>query len=158
MKPHPRIRKTVKWGGTALTVLLVALWILCAWYNLGYIDSVGRGAVLADGRIILLHNREVKFLGSGLTGWTASLSEEYPRINWWFDFSFEEPITGGAIPLWLPTGFTLLATAAAWRAEGIVRRRTRGSLCGTCGYDRAGLAKGSPCPECGGGKDGLGSK
>ena len=27
MKPHARIRKTVKWGGAAMTVLLVVVWI-----------------------------------------------------------------------------------------------------------------------------------
>jgi len=27
MKPHPRIRKAIKWGGAAVTVLLVVLWI-----------------------------------------------------------------------------------------------------------------------------------
>lgn len=27
MKPHPRIRKTIKWGGAAVTVLLVVVWI-----------------------------------------------------------------------------------------------------------------------------------
>ena len=27
MKPHPRIRKTIKWGGAAVTLLLVVVWI-----------------------------------------------------------------------------------------------------------------------------------
>jgi hypothetical protein len=27
MTPHPRIRKTIKWGGAAVTVLLVVVWI-----------------------------------------------------------------------------------------------------------------------------------
>src|SRR4051812_37657088 len=33
MKPHPRIRKTIKWGGAVLTVLLVALWIGSGWWS-----------------------------------------------------------------------------------------------------------------------------
>ena len=31
MKPHPRIRKTIKWGGAAVTVLLVVVWIGSGW-------------------------------------------------------------------------------------------------------------------------------
>ena len=27
MKPHPRIRKTIKWGGAVVTVLLVGVWV-----------------------------------------------------------------------------------------------------------------------------------
>jgi hypothetical protein len=27
VKPHPRIRKTIKWGGAAVTVLLAVVWI-----------------------------------------------------------------------------------------------------------------------------------
>jgi hypothetical protein len=33
MKPHPRIRKTIKWGGAAVTVLLVVLWIAGGWWK-----------------------------------------------------------------------------------------------------------------------------
>ena len=31
MKSHPRIRKAIKWGGAAVTVLLVVVWIGSAW-------------------------------------------------------------------------------------------------------------------------------
>ena len=36
MKPHPRIRKTIKWGGAAATVLLVVVWIGSGWVVLGW--------------------------------------------------------------------------------------------------------------------------
>ena len=32
MKPHPRIRKTIKWGGAVVTVLLVVVWIASGWW------------------------------------------------------------------------------------------------------------------------------
>jgi hypothetical protein len=58
----------------------------------------------------------------------------------------------------LPLGFTLntlfYAAALLGVAEGVAfaRRRVRRGRgrCPSCGYDRAGLAEGSACPECGG--------
>jgi hypothetical protein len=32
MRPHPRIRKTIKWGGATVTLLLVVLWIGSNWW------------------------------------------------------------------------------------------------------------------------------
>jgi len=31
MKPHPRVRRTIKWGGAVITALLIALWIASRW-------------------------------------------------------------------------------------------------------------------------------
>jgi hypothetical protein len=59
----------------------------------------------------------------------------------------------------LPLGFTLntlfYAAVLLGVVEGVAfaRRRVRRGKgrCPSCGYDRAGLAEGSACPECGGG-------
>jgi hypothetical protein len=66
-------------------------------------------------------------------------------------------------PQWLPTavlplGFALNTLFYASVLLGLVecvafaRRRVRRGRgrCASCGYDRAGLAEGSACPECGG--------
>jgi hypothetical protein len=59
-------------------------------------------------------------------------------------------LTGGGtrytFPLWLPFSLCLLTSAALfWRD---FRFRSPGA-CRQCGYDRAGLAANSRCPECG---------
>jgi hypothetical protein len=63
----------------------------------------------------------------------------------------------------LPWGFALCTLFYGAALLGVVegaayaRRRLRGKgLCATCGYDRAGLAEGAACPECGGGGGGGG--
>ncbi len=62
----------------------------------------------------------------------------------------------GLFPVW--PGFAvntlIFATTIAWVWRGVLTfraaRRVRGGLCASCGYDRRGLATGTPCPECGG--------
>ncbi|HVU64866.1 MAG TPA: hypothetical protein VHC70_12875, partial [Phycisphaerales bacterium] len=59
------------------------------------------------------------------------------------------------MPIWSGLALnTLFYGTIAWGLlflPGTVRRwrRRRGGRCVKCGYDRAGLAAGAPCPECG---------
>ncbi|HMN40561.1 MAG TPA: hypothetical protein PKE29_06910 [Phycisphaerales bacterium] len=53
------------------------------------------------------------------------------------------------MPLWAPAVGILFITAIAWRLDTLARRRVRAHLCPKCRYDRAGLAMGVACPECG---------
>jgi hypothetical protein len=79
--------------------------------------------------------------------------------------SLTRPGTGvRALPLGiLPLGFALntlfYAAVLLGVVEGVAfaRRRVRRAKgrCPSCGYDRAGLAEGSACPECGGGGGAL---
>ena len=42
MKPHPKIRKTIKWGGAVVTVLLVVVWIGSGWWGAEYTTRQGK--------------------------------------------------------------------------------------------------------------------
>jgi hypothetical protein len=53
------------------------------------------------------------------------------------------------VPLWIPASAAIGATALAWRLDTLARRRARVGLCPKCSYNRAGLAVGAVCPECG---------
>ncbi len=58
MKPHPRIRKTVKWGGAVVTVLLAAMWIGSIWWGVSWTWSKSGWVVLAAGKLRAWHYAE----------------------------------------------------------------------------------------------------
>jgi hypothetical protein len=119
------VRKTVKWGGAGLTVLLVVVWIGSWW------ASYPGWPLWPSGPVVLRK------------GWLLVIYPLNPGP--WEDVRWVDR----TIPLWLPSVLSLLATAAAWRADLKRIRRARAGLCGSCGYDRAGLPAHGRCPECG---------
>ncbi len=148
MKPHPRIRKTIKWGGVAATVLLVVVWVGSGW---GWIDfraandfklGVSQGRVELSTAQDKLHWEEPGLHGECLPWYLMRWSPE------WY---LGKPLWTLYIPVWMITAAVFLLTALAWRLDTLARRRARLNLCptGGCGYDRTGLAAGAECPECG---------
>ena len=53
MKPHPRIRKTIKWGGAVVTVLLVVAWIGSGWGEIEWESNSGQWIGLGAGRLLI---------------------------------------------------------------------------------------------------------
>ena len=70
-------------------------------------------------------------------------------FTWWFLWRPHRGSLVAAVPLWAPLALALVPTALAWRLDGLARCRVRLGHCPHCGYDRAGLAPGAVCPECG---------
>ena len=161
MNPHPRIRKTIQWGGAALTVLLVVAWIGSGWWR-GLYWSVG-GLVyveLDDGRACIechplrqAPSPQEVIKGPHITegGYVHLHYENEPAgVEYWFSWGTSSRGWWLHAPLWIPTLSALLVTALAFRLDTLARRRERMNLCKHCGYDRTGLAAGTVCPECGG--------
>jgi hypothetical protein len=150
MKPHTRIRKTVKWGGAAMTVLLVAVWVWSVSQRWGASWHFRNHASLSlsAGRL------EYSWLPEG--GYPPPLGlERFPCIvqAWGFEF---QPAMGGwdvCIPIWFVSTLFALASAAAWRFDRIARRRGRVGHCRKCNYNRHGLPADAVCPECGASPD-----
>jgi hypothetical protein len=152
MQPHPRIRKTIKWGGAAATVLLVGVLTCSRWWYVGY-NSSGWLAGLHNEQVCVFEDHPTQIekdlrLGSEL-GWRI----EYWRATGPF-LRLELPQAGHSrviVPLWLPISVSLVAAVVAWRLDILSRRRARLNLCPTagCNYDRTGIPPDAKCPECG---------
>ena len=147
MKPHPKLRKTIKWGGAALTMLLVAVGIGSGWWTVSWIGRSGIHVGAIYGRLIVRGTNRGSFGGSPGTGWYGGYMES--QLGWWFDWRTTPRGWSVEAPFWLPSVISLLVTAVAWRLDTLARRRARLNLCPKCNYDRAGITGDAKCPECG---------
>jgi hypothetical protein len=153
MKPHPRIRKAIKWGGAVVSVLLLIAWVggarLCVSVQLrsGTIVSIGSGQVLVIKSSAYLpwqlegtpKMRMTNVSGSPFHWWTTHTWSPAANVKTTYD----------GYPLW-PIALVCTAIAtAAWISDAIIRRRMRAGRCPNCHYDRTGLAAAAVCPECG---------
>ena len=136
----------MKWGGAILTVLLVVVWIGSGWLDVIW-DPGGGGEIGVEAGQLWI---APPYLSGVLDH--SGIFTVFARVgplNWWFTWENWGDGPAIAIPLWFPALLSLLATAAAWRADAKYLRRVREGACPACGYDRAGLAAGAVCPECG---------
>ncbi len=147
MKPHPRIRKTIKWGGSAVVLLVIVVWIVSEQRIVMFVVPPSYEVALEKG-LLLIANQGYPVSGLGVTfqqyppqarfRLTSITLERYAADEWYL-----------WIGLWIPLILALTATAIAWRLDTLARRRARLNLCLKCDYDRSGLAKDAVCPECG---------
>ena len=146
MKPHPRIRKTVKWGGAVVSVVLLVVWVGSGWCGVCLTSDRRFFANIVQGQARLHHTNGTYF--------------DPPRVGWWSvdHFSLQlgfhcSDLRAWAwqafIPLWPFVVVSCAITALGWRLDTLARRRARVGLCPKCNYNRAGLAPGAVCPECG---------
>ena len=153
MKPHPRIRKTVKWGGAVVTVLLVVLWIV-SWSSIVVATTPWNTAICLGRGHVLLCWKDVPPPGVEVYPTQPVLPSER-RLVWRFQCSvgsFTDPKVFGLdvwVPLWAPLLLALCSSSIAWRFDTLARRRSHPHLCSSCRYNRTGLAPETICPECG---------
>ncbi len=153
MNPCPRIRKAVKWGGAAITLTLLVVWIASGWMNTSCALPRHGRVVLRDGRVSF-YKPDPKVVWGGdvvsVTGRGVLIREqESDNFKWWVSSDTDSFGLRVAMPLWLPAAAWMFVTLAAWRPEIVARRRARAGRCRGCNYDRTGLAAETVCPECG---------
>lgn len=144
-----------KWAWLALCLLLAGMYATAIWAQWGF--SVCSGVLLSCNRG-----------GVTLTTYTVPSPPTFPVPRMFNVVRSEGPIewmphyghTAAAsaagwdirfvsIPLWMVLAAAVVPAARAWRADARTRRAQSPSSCGTCGYDRRGLAADGKCPECG---------
>jgi hypothetical protein len=148
MKPHPRIRKTIKWGGAVMTVLMVVVWIGSRWWSVvGQLPVLGVVGV-GGGQAFDCWNDQIPWSGAE---WPRLDRLPYTELAWSFK-RLPVPRYGYTLyvlPMWVPTCIGLLATIVVWRRDSRLSKHERIGRCPRCGYNRAGIGRDAACPECG---------
>jgi len=141
-----RLRSTIKWSGTVLTVLLLVVWVGSAWWMAGFtLEPTGTLAAYA-GKVSISWQEPWSIIP--VDGRLHRPRRHSEPFSWWFDASRATmggvTRTGIAIPIWVLVVLFATPTLWLWRCD----RRRRPGLCLKCGYDLRG-ADHKVCPECG---------
>lgn len=141
---HPRLRALAKWLATALTVLLIAAWLVSGKWGVAYHGFRFDAISLWRGRLWLYPPERASRLGA----FELRSGPTYGLDLWMSNFKrYGQPVR--AVPLWWLATPALVTTIALWRHDLIARRRAAMFHCPKCGYDLAGLLHDAKCPECG---------
>jgi hypothetical protein len=150
MKRRPRLRRILKWAGTAVCLLLIGLFALSMRYQVDW-KNPDASVHLAfwAGHVILDSSATARPLMSR-PGWhfgrisgplrdLAAVPFRPPSVYW----------SAGRIrlecPLWIPLVLAAAPTVILWRRD---RHRPPPGHCQKCGYNLTGNVSGR-CPECG---------
>ena len=153
MKPHPRIRKTIKWGcaeGDRIAGGGMAFqrFLLCRVGSQEWLRSLDRTWRDSPVRVEGPKRGQRRSAVSCLSSIDSMLNRESGGGRSAFSFIGWQ----AAWPIWPLAVVSLAATVVGWRLDARGRRkraRVGQNLCPNCSYDRAGLGLGAKCPECG---------
>lgn len=149
VKRRGRVRRVAKWAGLVVCLAIAVIWVTSTLFYLsieGVDDALGlfRFSV-AEGTVLWVQ----------ITDWseperTEWIFQRYTAIRWWPTWAYQRGAWSCRLPLWMPLVAAVVPTVWLWWRD---RVRARPGGCAACGYDLAGLAVGSACPECGRGAD-----
>jgi hypothetical protein len=149
MTRRQRIRRVVKWCGTCLCAVMLAVW--CVSYFKLCSVSVWRSSAYCQrgGAVLSLHTDHYP-APNGLGAWLRhQLPAPLQRMEMGFGFLLAEHSSGGwhlvIFPIWMPFLVLAVPTTVFWWLD---RRRTPPGHCQNCGYNLTGNVTGR-CSECG---------
>ena len=153
MKLRRRLRSAIKWAGTVVTPLLLALWIASGlWMNLTFVDP-GLMVMFGGGQLDFVWFRKWSLIPDDVSA--SPLLRNTEPFKWWFDFDRVLSPTGSVIgwsvtiPIWSLVLLTGVPTFLMWRTDRRRSRFAKLNRCVKCGYSKTGLAAARACPECG---------
>lgn len=154
MKPHPRIRRSIKWAGAGVGVVIAGAFVASLRWG---VDASYWGARLDRDRIrgVVVDRGVVTYLsipptpdGDPIPGFSCSTRRSRDQISWLPFWVLDSSATFVEVPLWLPLALVVIPTALLFYLDRTSARRRRAGLCPGCGYDLTGLPGEAVCPEC----------
>ena len=115
-------RGVVKWSGTTLCLLLVALWVASVWWVVAWRMSDRLVVGMHAGRVVAMN-----VVQPGYPSWDARPNNG--ATQWWFEGSLSKGFWIVWIPLWVPFLLVAMATAVPWRDDFLAYRRRAAGCC-----------------------------
>ena len=147
-----RKRRTLKWVGLLLCLMMLGLWVISVLYGVFYVPPKSRWGIGIESGMI-----SSVFTYGGSQGWNyspkySSLKTYATTMPWtvfahyWLGLRLPGKTADGLVyvPFWLLVVATGLPTAILWWRD----RRPKAGFCKVCKYDLMGNVSGA-CPECG---------
>ena len=148
MRCRTVIRKSAKWGGATVAILLAALWVGSAWWG-GEYRPTQYSVHLAMGQVSVAW---YAFPGQGQGRiWGPATGRPVPvGVRWWFAHGdVPRAMAYWSMPIWMPTLIVAGLAAWAWQRDFVATNCDGTARCTKCGYSLAGLPPRTACPECG---------
>jgi hypothetical protein len=149
-----RAARIGRYGGLALLVAVVLVWVWSGWYALQVVYGSASSQLfvrIGRGRLSLIAGAQGTFGMGTAAGLHAGAGRgPPPGWDWGSRFAIRRTPPGGlrvVIPLMLPASLIGVVVVALYYAER--RARPKAGECPACGYNRAGLSDDAACPECG---------
>lgn len=163
--PSSRCRRVVKWSSGAISVLILATWVVSLLWCFSW-NSRRQIFILGGILRIELHALSQAEFDQRTSNWpknipmprTLQIHKVTSAMSSTHKFGFRLPLThtrywnngrfyswAVQIPLWIPLLLTILPTAWIWYSD---RRRVQPGHCPRCRYDLTGNTSGI-CSECG---------
>lgn len=148
MRQSRKQRAFIKFGGAALSVLLLAIWVASAWWEVHY-QNLRMGFSITNGAAVYREHvpNTTAVLIEG--PWKLEAQRADSWLHWWFSFRAWWSGIYIIAPIWPFAVVMSVRTAIPWWQDARLARRARIGLCGNCRYDRRGLPADAVCPECG---------
>ena len=156
MARRSKMRRVVKWSGTAAFLLLLGAWLVSGTLVIKLESSTGNGVCFVSGWCCLrwgvtpdIAEATKKTLGVDQIGGFEVYERSFAQFDWDWHPILASRI-GVVIPGWYPVGVAGALMAVLWWLD---RRRIPPGHCRKCGYDLTGNVSGV-CSECGASHDG----
>ncbi len=144
MRRPSRIRRTAKWAGLTLSLLIMAMWAVS--YRWSFAASAwGWGGVSTCGilsAVELLFDEEQ---ASCFVVPSSGCADEDWGLTWPEFWSTDWGVSSSQVPFWFPFLLIAAPTGILWYRD---RHHIQPGHCQKCGYNLTGNTSGK-CPECG---------
>jgi hypothetical protein len=147
LRRWPKLLRIAGWTGVAISLGIAIAWVVTLG-GVRHLVVAGRYSVSSLSGKITFYSETTKHFTHEFIATRRELLTRQGLLGRKWYWSVNRDSTLIECPHWFPMLIFLVPSVTLLVIDARKRRRSP-TACTHCGYDRSGLAPGSPCPECG---------